>query len=61
MVAQTLASAGNSAQAVTYTRAMAERFKTRVWTRPLPVQGRVLEFPQCARCFASIILTNAHN
>ena len=24
-------------------------------------QGRVFEFPQCARCFASIILTNAHN
>ena len=32
-----LTCAGNSAQAVTYTQAMAERFKTRAWTRPLPV------------------------
>ena len=56
-----LTCAGNSAQAVTYTQAMAERFKTRVWTRPLPVQGRVLEFPQCARCFAVFILTNARH
>ena len=61
MVAQTLASAGNSAQAVTYTQAMAERFNARVWTRPLPVQGRVLKIPQCARCFAVFILTNARH
>ena len=32
-------------------RAMEERFKTRTWMTPLPQQGRIPHFPQCA--FAS--------
>ena len=50
---------GSPAKVVAYSQAMAERFKMRVWTRPLPAQGRLLEFPQCAHCFAAFILGNA--
>ena len=37
-------------------RALAERFKTRAWTTPLPQAVRVLKFPQCACCFAKFVL-----
>ena len=46
-------------QMITMNRAMTERFKTRVWTRPLPMQGRYPTFPQCGCCFGKYILENA--
>ena len=36
--------------------AMAERFTTRVWTKPLPPIERVADFPQCAKCCANFYL-----
>ena len=36
--------------------AMSERFTTRSWTRPLPFQGRIPKYPQCACCFAKFVL-----
>ena len=42
-----------------FNNAMAERFKTRFWTRPLPRAGRVPDFPRCGHCFAKFILDNA--
>lgn len=39
--------------------AMGERFKTRWWMRPLPMQGRIAPYPQCGRCFAKFLLENA--
>ena len=36
--------------------AMAERFTTRTWSRPLPHDGRIPQFPQCACCFSKFIL-----
>jgi hypothetical protein len=38
--------------------AMAERFKTRVWCRPLPQAGRVSPFPHCGSCYAKFLLSN---
>ena len=37
---------------------MAERFKTRHWTQPLPMQGRIAQYPHCGRCFAKFVLDN---
>ena len=42
-----------------FNHAMAERFKTRVWTTPLPRAGRIPDFPRCGHCFAQFILNNA--
>ena len=42
-----------------FNNAMAERFKTRVWTTPLPRAGRIPDFPRCGHCFAQFILNNA--
>ena len=36
--------------------AMAERFTTRTWARPLPLDGRLPQFPQCACCFSKFIM-----
>ena len=43
----------------TYNQAMGERFNTRSWARPLPTDGRLRKFPQCACCFSRFILANA--
>ena len=43
----------------TYNQAMGERFNTRRWARPLPSDGRLRKFPQCACCFSRFILANA--
>ena len=43
----------------TLNQAMQERFKTRAWTRPLPAQGRIPNFPKCGPCFAAFILQHA--
>ena len=43
---------------IVYNQAMGERFKTRRWTVPLPQEGRLQQFPQCAHCFATWLLTN---
>ena len=37
-------------------QAMAERFRTRMWSRALPLEGRLPKFPQCACCFAKFVL-----
>ena len=42
-----------------YKAAMDERFNTRIWSRPLPSQGRVPRYPQCGRCFACFVLGNS--
>ncbi len=41
-----------------YNQAMSERFKTRAWERPLPMNERRADFPRCGCCFAKFILTN---
>jgi hypothetical protein len=38
--------------------AMAERFKTRHWTRPLPMAGRLPKIQQCGKCFGTFVLEN---
>ena len=43
-----------------YNQAVGERFKTRRWSRPLPAEGRLRKFPQCACCFSRFILANAN-
>ena len=43
-----------------YNQAVGERFKTRRWSRPLPAEGRLRKFPQCACCFSRFILVNAN-
>ena len=43
-------------KADTLNRAMAERFKTRTGTTPLPQAARVPKYPQCACCFAKFVL-----
>ena len=52
---------GSPNKMLAYNGAMDERFKTRYWARPLPQHGRLIEFPHCACCFASFILSNAGN
>ena len=39
-------------------RAMDERFTLRLWSRPLPHERRVPDFPHCGPCFASFMLDN---
>ena len=39
-------------------QAMDERFTIRNWAIPLPLNRRVPDFPQCAKCFASFVLEN---
>ena len=43
-----------------YNQAMSERFTTRRWARPLPMEGRLKKFPQCACCFSRFVLENAN-
>ena len=38
--------------------AMAERFTIREWSRPLPMERRVPDFPHCPSCFAAFVLEN---
>ena len=47
--------ARNSEKMLILNQAMQERFVTRRWTRPLPLEGRVPTFPRCARCFARFV------
>ena len=44
-------------QVQVYNDAMAERFTTRRWTRPLPRENRLPKFPQCARCMSTFLLS----
>ena len=37
--------------------AMSERFCTRTWTKPIPYEDRILDFPRCGRCCANFYLT----
>ena len=39
------------------TKAMEERFVTRIWPRALPEQDRRPDFPQCGRCCANFVLS----
>ena len=39
------------------TKAMEERFVTRIWPRALPEQDRRPDFPQCGRCCANFLLS----
>ena len=39
-----------------YNTAMSERFKLRVWSKPLPMAERRKDFPRCACCFAKFVL-----
>ena len=41
-----------------YNDAMAERFTTRRWTRPLPRENRLPKFPQCARCMSTFLFAH---
>ena len=41
---------------VAYNQAMSERFTTRRWVRPLPIEGRLKKCPQCACCFSKFML-----
>lgn len=39
-------------------QAMEERFCTRRWTRPIPLEARRADFPRCGRCCAGFFLMN---
>ena len=41
---------------VNMNKAMDERFTIRTWSTPLPLEGRIPRFPQCACCFARFVL-----
>ena len=41
---------------IQYTQAVAERFKTRVWAHPIPMEDRLPDFPRCGPCFSKFIL-----
>ena len=44
------------AEAMRLNQAMEERFRTRFWGEPLPMEERVTEFPRCGRCCANFYL-----
>ena len=39
-------------------QAMDERFTLRCWSKPLPLQRRIPDFPHCGPCFAAFMLEN---
>ena len=49
---------GSPASRLTKNQALDERFTTRIWTKPLPLEQRKSDFPHCAKCFASFMLDN---
>ena len=46
----------DAGEAARLNRAMAERFTTRFWDTPLPMDQRVADFPRCSRCCATFYL-----
>ena len=51
----------NYAEAQAKNAAVAERFKTRHWTIPLPGAERLPTFPKCGCCFARFVLHCQHH
>jgi len=47
----------NPPEMVRLNAAMAERFCTRTWNIPFPIEDRISDFPRCSRCCANFFLS----